>query len=101
MALVPRYTPAKRPLESFYIPLLSRARAYDRAVGYWSAAELAFAAQGMAHFIARGAMMRLIVGAQLHQADVNAVLVGKPLEDVLAERMLADPDLEGHEDRPE
>ena len=39
--------------------------------------------------------MRLIVGAELHQADVNAVLSGKPLEDVLAARMLADPDLEG------
>ena len=93
--LVARYTPAKSPLESFYISLLSRARAYDRAVGYWSAAELAFAAQGIAHFIAHGATMRLIVGAQLHQADVNAALAGKPLEDVLAERMLADPDLEG------
>ena len=93
--LIPRYTPAKRPLESFYIPLLSRAKAYDRAVGYWSATELVFAAQGVAHFIARGAAMRLMVGAQLHQADVNAVLSGKPLEDVLAERMLADPDLEG------
>lgn len=93
--LIPRYTPAKRPLESFYIPLLSRAKAYDRAVGYWSATELVFAAQGVAYFIARGAAMRLMVGAQLHQADVNAVLSGKPLEDVLAERMLADPDLEG------
>ena len=95
VALVPRYTPAKRPLESFYIPLLSRAKYYDRAVGYWSAKELVFAAQGVAHFIARSGIMRLMVGAELHQADVNAVLSGKPLEDVLAARMLADPDLEG------
>lgn len=95
VALVPRYTPAKRPLESFYIPLLSRAKYYDRAVGYWSAKELIFAAQGVAHFIARSGIMRLIVGAELHQADVNAVLSGKPLEDVLAARMLAAPDLEG------
>ena len=86
---------SQAPLESFYIPLLSRATSFDRAVGYWSAAELTFAAQGVAHFIARGGNMRLIVGAQLHQADVNAVLAGKPLEEVLAARMLADPDLEG------
>ncbi|HEY3903057.1 MAG TPA: helicase-related protein [Streptosporangiaceae bacterium] len=95
VALYPRYTPARHPLESFYIPLLSRATSFDRAVGYWSARELAFAAQGVAHFIAREGSMRLIVGAELHQADVNAVLAGKPLEEVLAARMLADPDLEG------
>ncbi|MFY1702985.1 DEAD/DEAH box helicase [Micromonospora sp. WMMA1923] len=93
--LLPRYSPAKQPLDTFYIPLLKRAKFYDRAVGYWSATELKFAAQGLAHFIARGGTMRLIVGAQLHQADVNAVLAGKPLEEVLAERLLADPDLEG------
>lgn len=95
VALFPRYTPAKRPLESFYIPLLSRAKRYDRAVGYWSAKELIFAAQGVAHFIAHSGVMRLMVGAELHQADVNAVLSGKPLEEVLATRMLADPNLEG------
>ena len=95
VVLFPRYTPAKRPLESFYIPLLSRAKGYDRAVGYWSAKELIFAAQGVAHFVARSGIMRLMVGAELHQADVNAVLSGKPLEAVLAARMLADPDLEG------
>jgi superfamily II DNA or RNA helicase len=95
VSLLPRYTPGTRPLESFYIPLLSRAKTYDRAVGYWSASELVFAAQGLAHFLAGGGTMRVIVGAQLHQADVNAVLAGKPLEEVLAQRMLADPGLEG------
>ena len=39
-------------------------QAYDRAVGYWSATELVFAAQGVAHFIARGAAMRLMVGVE-------------------------------------
>ncbi|MBU1800854.1 MAG: DEAD/DEAH box helicase family protein [Actinobacteria bacterium] len=39
--------------------------------------------------------MRLIVGAQLIQKDVEAVLSGEPLDDVVAQRLLADPDLEG------
>ncbi|KDA05297.1 hypothetical protein DC31_17215 [Microbacterium sp. CH12i] len=77
------------------MPLLSRASTYDRAVGYWSAAELQYAAQGTAHFIANGGRMRLIVGAQLAQRDVDAVIGGRPLEDVVAERLLADPDIEG------
>lgn len=89
------YSPDDHPFETFYLPLLTRAVAYDRAVGYWSAAELQFAAQGTAHFLANGGRMRLIVGAQLIQKDVNAVLAGKPLDDVVAQRLLADPDLEG------
>lgn len=89
------YSPDDRPFETFYVPLLSRAISYDRAVGYWSAAELQFAAQGTAHFIAHGGKMRLIVGAQLRQADVDAVLSGEPLDAVVAARLLADPGLEG------
>ena len=66
------YSPDDRPFETFYLPLLSRAVTYDRAVGYWSAAELQYAAQGTAHFLANGGKMRLIVGAQLAQRDVDA-----------------------------
>ncbi|MGK9270714.1 DEAD/DEAH box helicase family protein [Williamsia muralis] len=90
-----RYSPKDHPLSSFYIQMLSRAIAYDRAVGYWSAAELAFAAQGTAQFLANGGRMRLIVGAQLNESDVHAVLSGRPLSDVVAARLLADPALEG------
>ncbi|MFJ3824170.1 DEAD/DEAH box helicase [Streptomyces nodosus] len=89
------YSPDDAPFESFYEPLLSRAVAYDRAVGYWSGAELQFAAQGTAYFIAGGGVMRLIVGAQLGKKDVDAVLSGTPLDDMVAERLLADPGLEG------
>ncbi|MFJ7140072.1 DEAD/DEAH box helicase [Micrococcus luteus] len=89
------YSPDDRPFETFYLPLLSRAVTYDRAVGYWSASELQYAAQGTAHFLANGGKMRLIVGAQLAQRDVDAVIEGKPLDDVVAARLLADPDLAG------
>ncbi|MBP2520894.1 SNF2-related protein [Rhodococcus sp. PvP104] len=95
IGLKARYTPKDRPLGAFYIPMLSRAIAYDRAVGYWSAAELQFAAQGTAQFLANGGRMRLIVGAQLNENDVLAVLSGQPLSDVVAARLLADPALEG------
>ncbi|NKS70572.1 DEAD/DEAH box helicase family protein [Rhodococcus hoagii] len=95
VAIKARYTPDDRPLATFYVPLLTRALFYDRAVGYWSAAELQFAAQGTAHFLANGGRMRLIVGAQLTRSDVDAVMSGTPLDGVLAARMLADPALEG------
>lgn len=89
------YSPDDDPFERFYVPLLSRAVTYDRAVGYWSAAELQFAAQGTAHFLANNGRMRLIVGAQLAQRDVDAVMAGTPLDDVVAEKLLSDPDLAG------
>lgn len=89
------YSPDDHPFETFYVPLLSRAVTYDRAVGYWSASELQYAAQGTAHFLANGGKMRLIVGAQLAQRDVETVIEGEPLDDVVAERLLADPDLAG------
>ncbi|MGW2147482.1 DEAD/DEAH box helicase [Nonomuraea bangladeshensis] len=95
LTLKTMYSPDDAPFETFYEPLLSRAVAYDRAVGYWSGAELQFAAQGTAYFIARGGVMRLIVGAQLAKKDVDAVLAGTPLDDVVAQRLLADPGLEG------
>lgn len=91
----PNYSPDDTPFDRFYVPLLTRAITYDRAVGYWSAAELQFAAQGTAHFLANGGRMRLIVGAQLIQKDVDALLHGTPLDDVVAARLLADPALEG------
>lgn len=89
------YSPDDQPFATFYVPMLSRAVAYDRAVGYWSAAELQFAAQGTAHFLANGGRMRLIVGAQLVDSDVQAVLSGEPLEDVVAARLLANPEMDG------
>ncbi|MEU2066135.1 SNF2-related protein [Streptomyces anulatus] len=95
LALKVMYSPDDAPFETFYEPLLSRAVTYDRAVGYWSGAELQFAAQGTAYFIARGGVMRLIAGAQLGKKDVDAVLSGTPLDDVVAGRLLADPGLEG------
>lgn len=95
VAMQSTYSPDDHPFETFYLPLLTRAVAYDRAVGYWSASELQFAAQGTAHFLANGGRMRLIVGAQLIEKDVEAVLTGTPLDEVVAQRLLADPELEG------
>ena len=41
LPLLYNYEPSKNPLSSFYIPLLTRAVSYDRAVGYWSSSEIA------------------------------------------------------------
>ena len=95
LPLLYNYAPSKNPLSSFYIPLLTRAVSYDRAVGYWSSSEIAYAAQGLAHFIAGNGKMRLLVGAQLSQKDVDAITQGETIDSVIAKRILEDPGLSG------
>ena len=89
------YSTGEQPLTRFYVPLLSRAVEYKRLVGYFGAQVLARAAAGFAPFAARGAKMQLVVGAQLSDEDVDAVLRGEPLDQVVAERLCLEPLTEG------
>ncbi len=89
------YSTGERPLTRFYVPLLARATEYKRLVGYFSARVLARAAAGFAPFVARGARMQLIVGAQLSDEDVDAVLQGRPLDEVVVQRLRSEPLTEG------
>jgi superfamily II DNA or RNA helicase len=82
------YATSDDPLHSFYIPVLSLAKRLDRSAGYFTARSLALAAQGLAHFIANGGTMRLLVGATLAQADVEAVKKGADLSDVTRDRLV-------------
>ena len=79
------YSTGERPLTRFYVPLLARAIEYRRLVGYFNAAVLSRAAAGFAPFAARRAQMQLVVGAQLSEEDVDAVLRGEPLDRVVAD----------------
>lgn len=64
-------------LSSFHIPLLSHAKRYDRAVGYFSSNVLAKAAEGLEKFILSNGKMRLIIGDPLLDDEYEAVLKGK------------------------
>ena len=63
-------------LTDFYIPALSLADSYDRAVGFFSAAMLSYAAQGIGALIERQGAMRLIVGGEITQEESDAILNG-------------------------
>ena len=84
--LKPSYGPADDPLNSFYIPVLERAVAYDRIAGFFTSSSLSVAATGIASMISRGGRMRLLVGAQLSEQDVDAILSGITLQDMLAQK---------------
>ena len=79
-------------LRDFYVPALSVSNRYDRAVGFFSASTLSYAAQGLSVFISGGGTIRLIVGAFSEQADIEAVKDGlrlKELSDTLGQTFVA------------
>lgn len=81
------FSTADPVVNEFYVPLLSRAREYDRVAGYFTSWGLALAARGLAGFVEGGGSMRLLVGAQLDPSDIDAVEHGADLADVVAERL--------------
>lgn len=60
-------------LEDFYIPALSVATTYDRAVGFFSASAISHAGQALSTFIRGGGSIRLVLGAFADQEDIEAV----------------------------
>ena len=91
----PSYSPSDDPLNSFYIPALERSLSYTRIAGFFTSASLSVAAKGIASLVSRGGRMRLLVGAQLNKQDIDALLRGIELQDVLSQRfrdILTDPD---------
>lgn len=78
-------------LVDFYLPALDCAVAYDRAVGYFSAGMLSFAAEGVCALVGNGGRMRLIVGGELDEEDAEAIGKGYGLREAarkLGERYL-------------
>ncbi len=82
------YSPADDPLHSFYLPALAASVQYDRSAGYFRSSALAAAAAGVARLIANGGRMRLLVGAELSQDDVDAIAQGYDLRAALEPAML-------------
>lgn len=78
-------------LDDFYIPALKVAVGYDRAVGFFSAAMLSYAAQGLSAFIEHDGKMRLIFGGELEAEDANAIRDGydlRRLQDKFSEKVI-------------
>lgn len=83
------YGPQDDPLNRFYIPALQRSVRYDRSAGFFSSSALAVAASGVSGLIANGGTMRLLVGAQLGEDDVSAIVRGASLDEIVADRLVA------------
>ena len=63
-------------LEDFYLPALSVAQRYDRAVGFFSASTISYATQALSVFVKNDGKVRLILGAFSDKEDVEAISKG-------------------------
>lgn len=75
-------------VHDFYVPLLSTAREYKRAVGYFSSGSLALAGQGLNHLIEHGGRIQLIASPILDESDITALERGVLARDDIVERAL-------------
>ncbi len=73
-------------LEDFYLPALKQSVAYDRAVGFFSASMLSYAAQGVSALVENDGRMRLIFGGEIDEGDADAIAEGYSLR-ALSERV--------------
>lgn len=79
-------------LRDFYLPALKASNRYDRAVGFFSAGMLSYAAQGLSAFIVNAGEMRLIFGGDLTPEDAEAIQRGydlRPISDRLGAEIVA------------
>ncbi|GAB4161483.1 MAG: hypothetical protein Fur0021_34650 [Candidatus Promineifilaceae bacterium] len=89
------YRPNDNPLETFYLPTLAATVHYDRSAGYFRSSALAAAAAGIVRLIQNNGRMRLLVGAELSEQDVDAIRKGYSLREKVAQVMLTQLPQEG------
>lgn len=75
-------------VNDFYVPVLSEATLYRRAVGYFSSGSLALAAQGLNRLIARGGAVQLVASPQFSAEDIEALRRGVDARDDIIQQAL-------------
>ena len=77
-------------LGDFYIPTLTNATSYDRAVGYFSSKALLHIIQGLDGLIANGGKMRLVIGSALTDEEYEDIKNNKPTTLTLQKKLFDD-----------
>jgi len=74
--------------QDFYIPLLSEAVSYKRAVGFFSSSALIEISKGILRLVQNGGTIQLIASPYLSDEDVEAMRKGYQLRDTIIENAL-------------
>ena len=80
-------------INDFYVPILSNAVMYKRAVGFFNSAALYEMAIGLRHLVEKQGKMELIVSPRLTEEDIQSINLGyKTREEVVERALLRDFD---------
>lgn len=75
--------------KEFYVPLLSKAVSYKRAVGFFSSSVLVEISKGISALVKNGGTIQLIASPYLSDEDVEAIRNGYSRRDVISKALLA------------
>lgn len=81
-------------VQGFYVPALSVATSYSRAVGYFTSTSLALFARGISDFAERGGSMRLVASPHLNADDIIDIERGYAVRAVIERATLRELDAE-------
>jgi superfamily II DNA or RNA helicase len=84
-------------VEEFYVPVLSVATSYNRAVGYFTSTSLALFARGIEEFAERGGTMCLIASPYLDYEDIVDIEHGYSVRAVIERAVLRELDEDADE----
>ncbi|MEO1744064.1 MAG: DNA phosphorothioation system restriction enzyme, partial [Cyanobacteria bacterium J06629_9] len=76
-------------IRDFYVPCLSQATGYDRAVGFFSSTSMAAVARGLTAFVRSQGKMRLIASPCLSAEDAEAIEQGLRQRDEVVSDVLS------------
>jgi len=82
------YRTPDKIVQEFYIPLLSRAKSYDRAVGFFSSSVLIELSRGLINLVNNGGKMRLITSPRLQEQDIQAIKDGYDRRKIIDEAIM-------------
>lgn len=68
-------------VKDFYNPVLSEAKIYKRAVGYFTVSSLINAAQGLSNMIENGGKVEIIASPKLSKEDIDTISLGYKMKD--------------------
>lgn len=74
-------------VDSFYIPALSEAIVYKRAVGFFSSSVLLQISKGLGSIASRGGKIKLLISPQLDEKDYKAIKDGYELKELVDDKL--------------
>ena len=87
-----------RVVQNFYLPLLSEAKVYKRAVGFFSSTSLVELSKGISALAAKGGKIQIVASPKLSEEDIESIARGYKTREEVIEKSLMEQLSDEHED---